>query len=101
VYDDACAAMYRAREGADEQQIREWQDAEARADRQEVLLNLLGSDDVDIAPSMDVAGRHAESVREALARYARDFPDDPLRQEIKALRQEAGEKRGLREKLRR
>ena len=99
VYDDACATLYRTREGVDEQQIRGWQDAEARAERHEALLNLLGLDDVDIAPSFDVTGTHAETVREALERYTRDFPDDPLRQEIKALRHAPGERTGLRKKL--
>ena len=101
-YDDACAAMYRTREGSDEKQIRRWLDAEEHAERHEALLNLLGPANVDIAPAIDVAGDHAQTVREALARYARDFPEDPLRQEIEALRRQAGEKkRRLRAMLRR
>jgi hypothetical protein len=101
LYDDACSTMYRTRTGSDENQIREWLDAEERAERHEAVLNLLGPDDVDISPAIDVAGRHATAVREALARYARDFPHDPRRRQIQVLRRQAGQKKRLRDRLRR
>ena len=101
-YDDACATLYRTREGADEEQIRKWQDAEARAERHEALLNLLGPEDVDIAPTIDVTGSHSHALRAALARCARDFPGDHLRDQITTLRLAAGEsKKGLRARQRR
>ena len=97
-YDQACTTMYRSRDGADEAQIRAWQDAEERAERHEALLNRLGPEDVDISPGLDLADEYAEAVSEALARYARDFPGDPLRQQVKALRRDT--KKRQRTKLR-
>ena len=88
-YDQACVTMYRSRDGADEAQIRAWQDAEERAERHEALLNRLGPEDVDISPGIDLAYEYASAVSEALARYARDFPGDPMRRQVKALRREA------------
>ena len=100
IYDDACVTLYRTREGADEKQIREWQDAELRAERHEALLDLLGPEEADISRTLDVTGRHSQAVCEALARYGRDFPGDPLRDRIKALRRAAGETtKGRREKV--
>jgi hypothetical protein len=90
--------MYRSRDGADEAKIRAWQDAEERAERHEALLNRLGPEDVDISPGLDLADEYADAVSEALARYARDFPGDPLRQQVKALRRDT--KKRQRTKLR-
>ena len=81
--------MYRSREGVDETQIRAWQEAEERAERHEALLNRLGPEDVDISPGAELADEYAPAVSEALARYARDFPGDPMRQQVKALRRKA------------
>jgi len=85
-YDDACAVLYRSRERSDDAQRREWQDAEPRAVRHEALLALLGPDDAPAIALTGATNEHALAMREALDRFARDFPDDPRRQQIKAFR---------------